>query len=197
MSRWKPGARGRLEQAALALYSERGFEQTTVADIAERAGLAERTYFRHFTDKREVLFGGAGILQTLLEQEVANTPITVSPIETVAAALERIEIFSPERREASRQRQQIIAANPELQERELLKLASLSAALARVLQSRGAPETAALFAADAGMAIFRVAFERWTAPATQETFPQLVRAALAEFRVVITGSEHGEGSSER
>ncbi|GGR02986.1 TetR family transcriptional regulator [Deinococcus ruber] len=185
-----------MEQAALALYSERGFEQTTVADIAQRAGLAERTYFRHFTDKREVLFGGAGILQTVLEREVANAPTSAPPIETVAAALERIEIFSPEWRETSRQRQQIIAANPELQERELLKLASLSAALTRVLKSRGVPETAAVFAADAGMTMFKVAFERWTAPANQQTFPQLIRTALEEFRVVIAGLEQGEKRSE-
>jgi hypothetical protein len=58
MTRWEPNARGRLEQAALALYGERGFENTTVAEIAARAGLTERTFFRHFADKREVLFAG-------------------------------------------------------------------------------------------------------------------------------------------
>ena len=63
MGRWEPDARGRLVKAAMELYGERGFEQTTVAEIAERAGLTERTFFRHFADKREVLFAGAGALR--------------------------------------------------------------------------------------------------------------------------------------
>src|SRR5215471_3367257 len=88
MGRWEPNARGRLEQAALELYVERGFAQTTVAEIAERAGLTERTFFRHFADKREVLFAGADNLQEFLVSAVAGAPDSVPPIEAVAAALE-------------------------------------------------------------------------------------------------------------
>src|SRR5579872_7436520 len=88
MSRWEPNARGRLEQAALELYVERGFDQTTVAQIAQRAGLTERTFFRHFTDKREVLFWGAGALQELLVSTVAGAPASAAPIDAVGAALE-------------------------------------------------------------------------------------------------------------
>src|SRR5438445_9905698 len=88
MSRWEPNARGRLEQAALQLCVERGFEQTTVAEIARRAGLTERTFFRHFADKREVLFAGAGSLQDLLVSTLASTPDSTAPIDAVAAALE-------------------------------------------------------------------------------------------------------------
>src|SRR5579864_8686452 len=88
MSRWEPNARGRLEQAALELYVERGFDQTTVAEIAQRAGLTERTFFRHFADKREVLFWGAGSLQELLVSTLAGIPDSSTPIEAVAAALE-------------------------------------------------------------------------------------------------------------
>src|SRR5262249_20365529 len=87
MSRWEPDARGRLEQAALQLFIERGFEQTTVAEIAKRAGLTERTFFRHFADKREVLFGGAGSLQELLVRTVASTPDSAAPLDAIAAAL--------------------------------------------------------------------------------------------------------------
>ena len=130
MGRWEPDARGRLEQAALALYGERGFEQTTVAEIAERAGLTERTFFRHFADKREVLFWGAGALQELLVSTVASAPDSAAPIDAVAAALEAAGALLQERREFARQRQAIIAANAELQERELIKLASLASALA-------------------------------------------------------------------
>src|SRR6476646_1043353 len=104
MGRWEPNARGRLEQAALELYVERGYEQTTVAEIAERAGLTERTFFRHFADKREVLFAGAGALQELLVTAVAGAPDAVAPLEAVAAALEAAGALLQERREYSRRR---------------------------------------------------------------------------------------------
>src|SRR5436190_19665873 len=111
MSRWEPNAKGRLEQVALNLYQERGYEQTTVAEIAERAGLTERTFFRHYADKREVLFGGAGALQELLVTAVAGVPDSVAPIEAVAAALGAAGALLQERREYSRQRQAVIDAN--------------------------------------------------------------------------------------
>src|SRR5580693_3174881 len=126
MGRWEPNARGRLEQAALALYGERGFEQTTVAEIAQRAGLTERTFFRHFADKREVLFSGAGALQELLVSTVASAPRSAAPIDAVAAALGAAGAVLEGRRAFARQRQAVIAANAELRERELIKLATLA-----------------------------------------------------------------------
>src|SRR5260370_31168113 len=116
MGRWCAGSQmhGRLEQAALQLYSERGFEQTTVAEIARQAGLTERTFFRHFADKREVLFWGAGALQELVVRTVASVPDSAAPIDAVAAALEAAGAVLQERREFARQRQTIIAATPEL-----------------------------------------------------------------------------------
>src|ERR1700726_2772046 len=88
MSRWEPNARGRLEQAALELYVERGFEQTTVAEIARRAGLTERTFFRHFADKREVLFWASAALQELIVSTLADAPDSAAPIDMVSAALQ-------------------------------------------------------------------------------------------------------------
>src|SRR6202051_4752355 len=88
MTRWEPGGRGRLELAALALYGERGFENTTVAEIAARAGLTERTFFRHFADKREVLFWGSRTLQELMVNALVNVPPSAAPLEAVAAALD-------------------------------------------------------------------------------------------------------------
>src|SRR5271169_3318837 len=127
MGRWKPDARGRLEQAALELYGERGFEQTTVAEIAERAGLSERTFFRHYADKREVLFQGAAALQEFLVRHVDEAPATVGPLDVIVFALVHAgtDIFE-ERRDFARRRQAIIAANAELRERELIKLATLA-----------------------------------------------------------------------
>ncbi len=187
MGRWEPNARGRLEHAALQLYVERGFEQTTVAEIARRAGLTERTFFRHFADKREVLFGGAGSLQDLLVSTLASTPESAAPIDAIATALAAAGALLQERRVYSRQRQTVIAANPELQERELIKLASLSAALADTLRRRGVRDSAASLAAEAGIAVFRIAFERWINETNQRDLPQLIRESLDELKGVTAG----------
>jgi len=188
MGRWEPNARGRLEQAAMELYVERGFEQTTVAEIAERAGLTERTFFRHFADKREVLFAGAGMLQEFLVSGVTGAPDSVTPIEAVAEALEAAGALLQERRDYSRQRQAVIAANPALQERELTKLASLAAAVADALRQRGVTEPAASLTAEAGIAVFKVAFERWVSDASQPELPRLIRASLDELKAVTAGN---------
>ena len=187
MSRWEPNARGRLEQAALDLYVERGFEQTTVAEIAERAGLTERTFFRHFADKREVLFAGAGTLQEFLVSAVADAPESAAPIEAVAAGLEAAGALLQERREYSRQRQAVITANTGLQERELIKLASLATALAVALRKRGVTDPAASLTAEAGIAVFKIAFERWVNAAGQPDLPQLIRESLDDLRAVTAG----------
>ncbi|HUB72745.1 MAG TPA: helix-turn-helix domain-containing protein [Solirubrobacteraceae bacterium] len=163
MSRWKPDARGRLARAAMELYGEHGFEQTTVAEIAARAGLTERTFFRHFADKREVLFEGAAALEARLVDGVVAAPADAAPIEVVAAALRSIAPIFAERRPFARQRQAIVAANPELRERELIKLAALAAAVTAALHERGVDEPQASLAAEAGIAVFRIGFDRWVA----------------------------------
>jgi len=188
MGRWEPNARGRLEQAALELYVERGYEQTTVAEIAERAGLTERTFFRHFADKREVLFAGAGTLQDLLVTAVAGAPDAVAPLEAVAAALEAAGALLQERREYSRRRQSVIDANPALQERELIKLAALASALADALRRRGVTGPAASLTAEAGIAVFKIAFERWISETGQSDLPRLIRESLDELRTVTAGT---------
>ena|ERR1039458_5964196 len=187
MSRWEPNARGRLERAALELYSERGFEQTTVAEIAARAGLTERTFFRHFADKREVLFGGAGSLQDLLVSTLAATPDSVAPIDAVAAAFEAASVLMEERREYSGLRQAIIAANTDLLERELVKLATLSAALADTLRQRGVADPAASLTAEAGVAIFKVAFGRWVSETSHRSLAEHIRESLDELKAVTAG----------
>jgi AcrR family transcriptional regulator len=187
MGRWEPNARGRLEQAALELYGERGFEQTTVAEIAKRAGLTERTFFRHFADKREVLFSGAGLLEDLLVRTVADAPDRATPLDAVAASLEAAGAALQERAEFARQRQSIIAANTELQERELIKLASLASAIADTLRRRGVTEPAASLAAEAGIAVFRIAFERWVDEANEQDLPHLIRESLDELKAVTAG----------
>jgi AcrR family transcriptional regulator len=187
MSRWEPDARGRLERAALELYNERGFEQTTVAEIAARAGLTERTFFRHFADKREVLFAGAGTLQDFLVSTLASTPDSAAPIDAVAAALQAAGALLQERRDYARQRQAVIAANVELQERELIKLASLALAMTDTLRHRGVTDPAASLAAEAGIAVFKIAFERWINETSPRDLPQLIRELLDQLKAVTAG----------
>jgi AcrR family transcriptional regulator len=187
MGRWEPNARGRLAQAAFALYSERGFEQTTVAEIAKRAGLTERTFFRHFTDKREVLFAGADALKELLVSTVTDAPDSAAPIDAVAAALEAAGAYIQEGGELPRQRQAIIAASAELQERELIKLAALASALADALRRRGVEDPAASLTAEAGIAVFRIAFERWINETDKQDLPLLMRESLDELKAVTAG----------
>ena len=185
MGRWEPNARGRLEQAALDLYGERGFDSTTVAEIAERAGLTERTFFRYFADKREVLFWGSGALQEFLVSGVDEAPPSVAPMPAIVGALmSAANVIFEERREYARRRQAIVMASAELRERELIKLASLAAALALALRRRGVDDPAASLAAEAGIAVFRIAFEQWVADAGERTLSQIIRRSAGELAAV-------------
>ena len=160
--RWEPGTRERLQAAALELFAARGFEQTTAAEIAESVGLTERTFFRHFSDKREVLFHGQDqFLQVFIDGATAAPP-GASPLEVIAAALQSAAVFFPdERRSFSRARQAVIDKNPALQEREQHKMAGLATAVAEVLRGRGTGEPAATLAAQSGATVFGIAFAQW------------------------------------
>lgn len=172
----------------MELYVERGFENTTVAEIAERAGLTERTFFRHFSDKREVLFAGSAVLQDLLSRCIADAPGTAGPMEAVRAALEAAGAVIQDRGEWARQRQAVIAANAELRERELIKLASMASVLADALRGRGVRDPAASLTAEAGIAAFKVAFESWVQQPTKRNLPQLVGTSIDQLRTVAAGN---------
>jgi len=183
MVRWEPGARDRLKAAALERFAEQGFDGTTVAEIAAAAGVTERTFFRYFADKREVLFTG----QEEFERDfVEGLGDEGSPMAMVARALDHAAArFPDERRPWSRARQVVIDAEPSLQERELLKLSALAAALTRALRQRGVDATAAALAAESGVAVFRLAFAGWIAEGEERSLPELQRAVLAELRSVV------------
>jgi AcrR family transcriptional regulator len=183
MGRWKPDARGRLAQAAMELYSEHGFEQTTAAAIAERAGLTERTFFRHYADKREVLFAGADALQDALLSAVEEAADSLVALDAAAAGIEAIGALLPDRAVAQR-RQAIIAANPELQERELMKMASLSDTLASALRGRGLTEPSAGLTAEIAIAVFKNAFERWVEETNQPELQELIQEAFAAVKAL-------------
>ena len=186
MGRWEPGARERLEKAALELFIENGYERTTVAEIAARAGVTERTFFRYFADKREVLFGGGHELENFLVGQVAGAPRSAGPLDAIAVALKAAATqFFAERYVFARQRQTVINSNPDLQERELLKLASLTAALAATLRERGASEPGAILAAESAVAVFKTAFARWVGENGRD-LSQIITDTFAELKSVIT-----------
>ncbi|CAN5428314.1 TetR/AcrR family transcriptional regulator [soil metagenome] len=181
MGRWEPDARGRLRLSALELYAERGFESTTAVEIAERAGVTERTFFRHFADKREVLFAGSSELQDSVVNAVDSAPASLTPIEIVAGAMESAAAQLPDR-DYSRRRAKVIAANPSLQERELLKFSTLAGAVADALRRRGIPRVTAGLAAETGVTVFKIGFEIWIEVGTTADFAQCIRDALEQLR---------------
>jgi AcrR family transcriptional regulator len=185
VGRWQPDSRGRLQEAALALYAAQGFDQTTAAEIAARAGVTERTFFRHFADKREVLFGGSADLQAGIVAGVAGAPADYGPLDAVARGLDAAATMLGEfRRDLSRQRQAVIAANPALRERELAKLADYAAAVAIALHQRDVSEPQATLAAEAGMTVLRVAMQQWAGQEDDRDLGVIMRGAIAELRAV-------------
>jgi AcrR family transcriptional regulator len=181
MGRWEPNARGRLAKAALTLYAEQGFEQTTAAEIARSAGLTERTFFRQFADKREVLFYGSDAVRDLLVDAVAGAPPGAGPMDAVSAALQAVGAMIQETPEPARLRHAVVSANPDLRERELVKHAEFAAAIAGALRDRGLPELAASLAAETGVALYRVTFARWIGDTAQRDLPALLRESMAEL----------------
>jgi AcrR family transcriptional regulator len=188
MTRWEPNARGRLALAALELYNERGYDQTTVAEIAKRAGLTERTFFRHFADKREVLSAGTDLLRERLLSGVEEAPDGLASIDLVGAALESAAEVFGERDAWTRLRLAVITANPELQERDLIKMAMLGMALAGALRKRGVADPAATLAAEAGIAVMKVAYQRWADGTGGQSLRQVLRESMAELKSVTAGS---------
>ena len=170
--------------AAIELFDEQGYEATTVAEIAERAGLTKRTFFRYFSDKREVLFSGSQELQRLWLEGLAAAPAQASPLAVVTAGLDPIAEMFAERHPFARIRAQVIEANPELQERELIKLQRLTAAITGALVERGVPMNAAILAAHSGVTIFHVAFAHWVQQNDPTAFRRLMDESLEELRSV-------------
>jgi AcrR family transcriptional regulator len=186
MVRWEPGAKERLQAAALELFVERGFEQTTVQDIAVRAGLTERTFFRHFADKREVLFTGQAEYEEHHLRGVREAPADSTPFGfAVAAITAAADLFPADRRPWSRRRQTVIDANPALLERELLKRASLGTSLTAALCDRGVPAPDAPLAAETAVTVFHVAFRLWLADGEERELLAIEHAVLDQLASIL------------
>jgi AcrR family transcriptional regulator len=191
MARWEPDARGRLEKAAMELFRERGYVQTTVEEIALHAGLTERTFFRYFADKREVLFSGSKELQKAIIVRIESAPSEVSSLDVVVGALEAAGAELQDRRDLNfvRARYALVTKHAEIQERELIKLASLAAAVTKALHARGVAEPAASLAAEAGIAVFKIGFERWVRDRKPRDFAVHIREAAAALKVLTAGEK--------
>jgi AcrR family transcriptional regulator len=186
MARWEPDARGRLENAAMELFQERGYLQTTVGEIALRAGLTERTFFRYFADKREVLFSGSKALEKSIIDRIEAAPPEASALDVVARALEAAGGELQDRRDLRfvRARYALVTQHAEIQERELIKLASLAHAVTKALRARGVSEPSASLAAEAGIAVFKIGFERWIGERKPSDFAAHIRAAVKALQAL-------------
>ncbi|WP_053719003.1 TetR family transcriptional regulator [Saccharothrix sp. NRRL B-16348] len=178
-------ARRRLQQAALELYRERGFDQTTAAEIAARAGVNERTFFRHFPDKREVLFDGEGDLRAALTQAVIDAPDGLEPFEVLLCAFRESGRNLEDNRAFSQPRWEVIAVTPALRERELAKHAWLTDAVAVALRRRGLGHGLAGLAARTGWAAFQHAVQAWIDDPSQSLDAHLLRA-FGDLRALAT-----------
>jgi AcrR family transcriptional regulator len=192
MARWEGNTRGRLEEAALSLYEEQGYDRTTVAQIAQRANLTERSFYRWFADKREVLFSGSQELQDRFVTAIDAVPAGTAALPTLLAAFATApQVFRP--REFLLRRAAVIAANPPLHERELIKLVSISDAITTALLGRGFDRETARLATDIGLAVLRLATRRWMAEehADFEGFADALSASAADLlAVAANGAVH-------
>ncbi len=153
--------RNRLQGAALELFRERGYERTTAAEIAARAGVTERTFFRYFPDKREVLFGGEARVRAALVASIADAPVGLAPLDTLFRAFRSLQAEHEENQSYLLLRNELISTAPALHEREMAKMSSLAEALAAALKVRGVSDLRAELAARAGIAVFVHATVSW------------------------------------
>ena len=185
MGRWEPGARERLVLAAVDLFHEQGYDETTVAQIAERAGVTRSTFFRHFPDKREVLVAGQAAMSALLAEGIEDAAPDASPLDAVAEGLRRAAgAYGPMSREIAPRLEAVISASAELRERSAQKSVGLAAAMEQALVARGVAPVVARLAAELGVLAHHHAFERWAAEpaATTDAMSEYSVAALDELR---------------
>ncbi|MEU6990967.1 helix-turn-helix domain-containing protein [Streptomyces sp. NPDC046465] len=163
MARWQAGATQRLVVAAVDLFTEQGYDATTVTQIAERAGVTKSTFFRHFADKRELLVAGQETLSRLLADGITEAPASASPLQAVAAGLERASsAMGPANRELGPRLKAAVAASTELQERDALKSVGLAAAMTAALIARGVPDPTAHLAGELGVLAFKRGYAQWS-----------------------------------
>jgi len=187
MPRWEDGSEDRLKQAALELFGEQGFENTSVVEIAKRARVATRTYFRYFSDKREVLFSGADALGAVLAERIFQAPDIAQPLALVTRVLAEFDWESLGSREHLRRRHAVIAANPDLLERDLIKHQSIAVGITDALRRRGVEAGAARLAAGVGTEIFLNAYRQWLEAGDEADLPTITLRTLSCLATIVPG----------
>lgn len=191
MAKNEDDARTRLQDAALELFGEHGYDRTTAAGIAARAGVTERTFFRYFPDKREVLFDGEAAVRAALTAAIADAPAELGPIDTLFRAFRSFSPMLEAKRAYAEPRHEIISITPALHERELAKMAALADALAEALMARGVADLRATLAARAGMAAFAQAAGDWLS-GRETGLGERVELAFGELKAMLAeGGQHG------
>ena len=185
MGRWEPNAAQRLESAALELFVEQGFAETTVPQITARAGLTTRTFFRHFADKREVLFGGYDEIPDRVTGLIAGAPDGLPALAVIEQGLVVMaETRFEGRRDYLRTRREVIRTDPGLGERDLRKMAVLGEAATAAFRQRGLDELAAAVAAQLAVTAFGIAIGRWLDEDGDRPLADLIRETVAALRAV-------------
>lgn len=186
--RWEQGSEERLTAAALQLFGEQGFDDTSVVEIAQRARVTNRTFFRYFSDKREVLFADADALRAALVEEILAVPDVADPLRAVVGVLARHDWSGLAPRRSLRERQAVIASNPELLERDLVKQHLMAVEFADALARRGVDEAVARVVARVGVQVFRTAYEGWLDAAEDGDLVALSEDLLSTLRATTSPS---------
>jgi AcrR family transcriptional regulator len=195
MVRWQADARGRLQEAAMTLFFERGYDQVTVADIAEHAGLTKRSFFNHFTEKREVVFANVDGLQASVLAALAETDSDLAPLDAAVRAFTRAVAPMADYPELARARRALIDSSPELRERDLMKMATMTAAVADALVRRGVPRRNAIFAAQAATTVITTAVDEW-AREPERGLAAAIQGALDDLRAALGSGDQGSSPLE-
>jgi AcrR family transcriptional regulator len=190
MVRWKPDARGRLAEAAMILFIERGYDEVTVADIAERAGLTKRSFFNHFADKREAAFASVDALQESVLAALAEADVDLGPLDAAVWAFAQAAAPVENYPDLARARQALIDSCPELQERDLMKRAAMASAVAGALERRGVPRRSAAFAAQVATTVFTTALDDWVHEPERGLGPS-IQGALDDLRTSLGSEDQG------
>ena len=187
MPRWEHGSEERLKQAAMELFEEQGFEATSAVQIARRARVTTRTFFRYFADQEEILFADAEKLSAALVEQVRQAPDVGEPLRAVTGALAGFDWESLGPHEVQRRREAMIAANPQLLERDLIKQQQMADGFAQALHGRGVDPATAELAAAVGVQVFRLAYRQWLADGDTADLPTMTEAVLSRLATIVPG----------
>jgi AcrR family transcriptional regulator len=197
MPRWERGSEERLKKAALELFEEQGFENTSVIEISERARVTTRTFFRYFSDKREVLFAGSDELRAVLVEKILQAPDVGEPLQVVIRALSEFDWERLGSRNSQRQRQAVIAANPELLERDLIKNHSIAVGFTEALRQRGVDADIARLAAHVGIQLFITAYIHWLEAGAKADLASMSESAMSLLASVVPTNAQPPSSRQK